>query len=367
MRFRAAVLHEVGKPVAIEEVEVRALADGDVLVRIGATGLCHTDLEVAQGSLPRPLPIVLGHEGAGVVESVGRGVASLRPGDHVVLSWNPSCGHCFYCDDGQPILCEPFNRHHPRGHLGDGRSRLTLGGKPLNHFLMVSSHAEYCVVQEAGAVKVPSEIPFDRACLIGCAVMTGFGAATHVAPVTFGSTVVVVGCGGVGLSVVQAAALRGAERVVAVDLDPRKLESARVFGATDTLNPKGGDALERIREMTGGRGADFAFEAAGNPTAMRFAMEATRPGGDVVLLGKVPVNDEVAFRWGSVMGEKRIVRSSYGGARPHRDFPALARSYLEGHLKLDELISQRIPLDAINAGYAALAKGEVLRAVVTFA
>jgi S-(hydroxymethyl)glutathione dehydrogenase/alcohol dehydrogenase len=366
MRFRAAVLHEVGKPVAIEEVEVGALGDGDVLVRMGATGLCHTDLEVTQGSLPRPLPIVLGHEGAGVVESVGRSVTSVRAGDHVVLSWNPSCGHCFYCDDGQPILCEPFNRHHPRGHLTDGTSRLTLGGKPLNHFLMVSSHAQYCVVPQAGAVKVPKEIPFDRACLIGCAVMTGFGAATHVAPVTFGSTVAIVGCGGVGLSVVQAAALRGAERVVAVDLDDRKLDSARAFGATDTVNPKRDDALARIREMTGGRGADFAFEAAGNPTAMRFVMEAARPGGQVVLLGKVPVNDDVALRWGSLMGEKRIVRSSYGGARPHRDFPALARSYLEGKLKLDELISKRIALDEINAGYAALAKGEVLRAVVTF-
>jgi S-(hydroxymethyl)glutathione dehydrogenase/alcohol dehydrogenase len=232
--------------------------------------------------------------------------------------------------------------------------------------MMVSSHAEYCVLPEAGAVKVPKEIPFDRACLIGCAVMTGFGAATHVAPVAFGSAVVVVGCGGVGLSVVQAAAMRGAGRVIAVDLDDGKLESARTFGATDTLNPQRDDALACIRAMTGGRGADFSFEAAGNPTAMRLVMEATRPAGHVVLLGKVPVNDDVPFRWGSITGEKRITRSSYGGARPHRDFPALARAYLEGRLKLDELISRRIPLDAINAGYAALAKGEVLRAVVTF-
>lgn len=366
MKFRAAVLHEVGRPVAIEQVEIAALGDGDVLVRMGATGLCHTDLEVTQGSLQRPLPIVLGHEGAGVVESVGRDVTHVRPGDPVVLSWNPSCGHCFYCDDGQPILCEPINRHHLAGHLADGKSRLMLGGRPINHFLMVSSHAEYCVVPEAGAVRVPKEIPFDRACLIGCAVMTGFGAATHVAPVTFGSSVVVVGCGAVGLSVVQAAAMRNAGRVIAVDLDERKLASARVFGATDTVDASAADALERIRDMTSGRGADFSFEAAGNPKAMRFAMEATRPAGHVVLLGKVPPNDDVAFRWGSIMGEKRIVRSSYGGARPHRDFPALAQAYLDGRLKLDELVSRRIRLDDINAGYAALAGGEVLRAVVVF-
>jgi S-(hydroxymethyl)glutathione dehydrogenase/alcohol dehydrogenase len=366
MKFRAAVLHEVGAPVAIEEVEVARIEAGDVLVRLGATGLCHTDLEVIQGSLPRPLPIVLGHEGAGVVEAVGDSVTGVRPGDHVVLSWNPACGHCFYCDDGKPILCEPFNRHHPKGRLSDGKPRLSLRGQPLHHFLMVSSHAEYCVVPEAGAVKVPREIPFDRACLLGCAVMTGFGAATSIAPVGFGSTVVVVGCGGVGLSVLQAAVLRGASRIVAVDLDDRKLDSARVFGATETLNPRRDDAVARIREMTAGRGADHSFEAAGNPAAMRLVMEATRPGGDVVLLGKVPVDDDVAFRWGSISGEKRITRSSYGGARPHRDFPALARAYLDGRLKLDEMISMRIPLERINDGYAALAKGEVLRAVVVF-
>ncbi len=366
MKFRAAVLHEVGRPVAIEEVELAKLGETDVLIRVGATGLCHTDLEVTQGSLARPLPTILGHEAAGVVEKVGASVASVRAGDHVVCSWNPSCGHCFYCDDGKPILCEPVNRNAPNGKLLDGASRLTLRGAPINHFMMVSSHAQYCVVPEAGAVKVPDAIPFDRACLIGCAVMTGFGAATNIAPVTFGSAVVVVGCGGVGLSAIQAAAMREAARVIAIDLDDRKLESARLFGATDVVNPKRGDAVAAVRAITGGRGADFSFEAAGNEKAMRLVMEATRPGGHVVLLGKVPVDDDVSFRWGSLMGEKRITRSSYGGARPHRDFPALAQAYLDGRLKLDEMITQRIPLERINDGYAALARGDVLRSVVVF-
>ena len=366
MKFRAAVLHEVGKPVVIEEVEIGELAAGDVLVRIGATGLCHTDLEVKLGSLVRPLPIVLGHEGAGSVEAIGKGVTTVAAGDHVVCSWNPSCGHCFYCEADQPILCEPINHHHPQGHLPDGRSRLTLNGSPVNHLMMVSSHAEYCVLPEAGAIKVPKEIPFDRACLIGCAVMTGFGAATNIAPVTFGATAVVIGCGGVGLSAVQGAASRQAAQVIAIDLDDRKLSSARIFGATHTVNPKRDDAAAIVRGLTGGRGADFTFEAAGNERAMRLAMEVTRPGGDVVMLGKVPVDDDVKFRWGSLMGEKRITRSSYGGARPHRDFPALAQAYLEGRLKLDELITQRISLDKINEGYSALERGEVLRSVVVF-
>ena len=366
MKFRAAVLHEIGRPLTIEDVELAQLGEGNVLVRVRATGLCHTDLEVTQGSLARPLPTVLGHEAAGVVEDVGARVTRVRAGDHVVCSWNPSCGQCFYCEDGKPILCEAVGRHYPNGRLLDGTAPLRLNGAPLNHFMMISSHAEYCVVPEAGAVKVPRAIAFDRACLIGCAVMTGFGAATNIAPVAFGSSVLVVGCGGVGLNVVQAAALREAARVIAVDLDERKLESARAFGATDLVNPRREDALDLVREMTGGRGADFAFEAAGNANAMRLAVEATRPGGDVVLLGKVPVNEEVAFRWGSLMGEKRITRSSYGGARPHRDFPALAQSYLDGRLKLDELISQRIALEDVNDAYAALAAGAALRSVIVF-
>lgn len=364
MRFKAAVLHEVGAPLVVEDIETTELGPDDVLVRLHASGLCHTDLEVIQGSLAYPLPIVLGHEGAGVVEAVGDAVTLVEPKDHVVCSWNPNCGHCFYCDQDQPILCEPFTRHQPQGHLLDGASRLRLGGAEVHHYSMVCSHAEYCVVPEAGAVKVPDGIPFACACLIGCGVMTGVGAVLRVARVRPGTGVVVLGCGAVGLNVVQGARLAAAEPVIAVDVAPEKLESAERFGATHTVNATDDDVVAAVRSMTRGRGADHVFEAAGTGATMRLALETARPGANVVILGKTNVDAEVAFRFGSLMGEKRIIRSSYGNARPRLDFPYLARLYLEGRLMLDELITRRLALAEINDGFAAMARGELVRAVV---
>ena len=366
MRFRAAVLHRVGAPLAIEEVALAPLKPGDVLVRMRASGLCHTDLEVIQGSLAYPLPIVLGHEGAGVVEAVGADVTLVRPGDHVVCSWNPSCGRCFYCDRDQPILCEPFTTHQPQGHLLDGSARLSLGGGKLHHFSVVSSHAEYAVVPETGAVPVPKEIPFDRACLIGCGVMTGVGAAARVARIAGGEAVAVLGCGAVGLNAVQGAVLQHAETVIALDRDATRLALAREFGATHTVQVGNDDAVAAVKALTQGRGADCVLECAGHASAFRLSAELVRPGGQLVWLGKVNVGADVAFRWGALMGEKRITRSSYGGARPRRDFPWLARLYLDGKLKLDQLITRRLPLQAINDGFAAMARNEVIRAVVTF-
>jgi len=232
--FRAAVLHALASPLAIEDVESAELAPSDVLIRNRASGLCHTDLEVIDGSLAYPLPIVLGHEGAGIVEAVGTGVTRVRPGDHVVASWNPHCGDCFYCDRNLPILCEPFTREQPRGNLLDGASRLRCNGARLNHFSVVSSHAEYSVVPESGAIKVPDGIPFDRACLLGCGVMTGVGAVSRLARVEAGAIVAVVGCGAVGLNVIQAAVLERAAIVIAIDRDPGKLALAVRFGATPT-------------------------------------------------------------------------------------------------------------------------------------
>ncbi len=365
MEFRAAVLHQVNAPLAIERVAMAPLAAGDVLVRIGASGLCHTDLEVIQGSLAYPLPIVLGHEGAGVVEAVGPGVTLVKPGDHVVCSWNPSCGHCFYCDRGEPILCEPFTKHQPAGHLLDGASRLSVGGRKLHHFSVVSSHAEYCVVPETGAIPVPADIPFDRACLIGCGVMTGVGAAVRMARIPAGSSVAVIGCGAVGLNAVQGAVIQSAGRIIAIDRDEARLDLASSFGATDLVKANA-DTAPAVKALTNGRGADVVLESAGHASAFRLSAEIARPGGKIVWLGKVNLNEDVAFRWGSLMGEKRIVRSSYGGARPRRDFPWLARLYLEGRLKLDELITRRLRLDEINGGFDAMRRGEVIRAVVQF-
>jgi len=365
MKFKAAVLTAVNEPLAILQVELEALAPTDVLIRNRASGLCHTDLEVMQGSLAYPMPIVLGHEGAGVVEAVGSAVTLVRPGDHVVASWNPHCGHCFYCERNLPILCEPFTRHQPAGHMLDGASRLTLNGTKLHHFSVVSSHAEYCVVPESGAIKVPDAIPFDRACLIGCGVMTGIGAVSRLARVESGANVVVIGCGAVGLNAIQGAVLEQAATVIAVERDPAKLALAVRFGATHAIAADE-ETIGSIKSLTAGRGADYVFEAAGSEASLQLALEVTRPGGQLVILGKTEVNRQVRLRFGSMMGEKRIIRSSYGGARPRRDFPWLAQLYLDGKLNLDGLISSRLPLERINEGFDAMRRGEGIRHVVTF-
>jgi len=364
MEFRAAVLEAVGAPLRIETLRLVPPGPSDVLVRIRATGLCHTDLEVMQGSLRYPMPIVLGHEGAGIVEAVGAAVTRVKPGDHVVCSWNPHCGQCFYCERAMPILCEPYREHQPRGRLLDGSMHLFRREQPVHHFFTTSTFAEYTVVSESSAIPVPREIPFDRACVIGCGVMTGVGAVVRKARVEPGASVVVISCGAVGLNAVQGAVIAGAGRIIALDLSAARRAQATAFGATDVLDAAAGDVLDRIRALTGGRGADYVFEAAGHPKAFRLSVEAVRPGGQVVWLGKIDVEQEVAFRWGALMQEKRIVRSSYGDAIPMRDFPWLARLYLEGRLKLDEMVTSRIPLERINEGFAALAAGEGIRTVV---
>ena len=366
MKFRAAVLHRPREPIVIETVEAEDLAPTDVLVRMRATSLCHTDLEVIEGQLAYPMPIVLGHEAAGTVERTGSAAAHVKPGDPVVISWNPHCGHCFYCDHGQPILCETYLGLGPKAVQFDGRAKLSLGGAPVHHMMYIASFAEYCIVPAQSAVVVPKEIPFDRACLIGCGVMTGVGGATRIAHIPYGAVTAVIGCGAVGLSAVQGARLAGAGAILAVDLDDKKLALARTLGATHVANAGREDPVAVARSLTRNRGADCVLEAAGDPRAFRLSAEIVRPGGQIVWLGKVNVNADVAFRWGSLMGEKRIVRSSYGGARPQRDFPMLARAYLDGHLRLDELVSRRIRLEEINEGFAALKRGEIVRAVITF-
>jgi S-(hydroxymethyl)glutathione dehydrogenase/alcohol dehydrogenase len=367
MKTSAAVLHKVGSELRIEEAEVGPLRPGDVLVRVRASGLCHTEWEVMQGAIASPMPIVMGHEGAGIVEQVGPGVERVRPGDHVVCSWNPNCGRCFYCIEDQPILCERLASAAPRAAMPDGSFRLSLAGAPLHQFSWVAAHAEYTVVNQAGAVAVPRDIPFDRACLIGCGVLTGVGGAIRIARVAVGSSAVTFGCGAVGLNVVQGVRLAQAYRNIAVDVNPRRLELAAALGATDTIDASQTDAVEAVRRLTNGRGADYTFEAGGLEATMQQAIEASRPGGTVVILGKVPVGNYIRLRFGSLMGERRITRSSYGGARPARDLPLLARYYLDGALKLDELITRRIRLDEINDAFASLARGETIRSVVTFA
>jgi S-(hydroxymethyl)glutathione dehydrogenase/alcohol dehydrogenase len=367
LQYRAAVLHAAQTPLSIETVTAADLRPTDVLVRVRAAGLCHTDLEVIEGSLRYPMPIVLGHEAAGVVEQVGAAARGVKAGDHVVLSWNPHCGQCFHCDRDAPILCEEYLGVGPKARAFDGESRTALAdGRELRQLMFMGAFGEYCIVSDQQAIPVPKEIPFDRACLIGCGVMTGGGAALNLGAIAHGDTVMVVGCGAVGLAAVQGARLAGARAIIAVDLDPAKLALAQRMGATVGVDASKDDVIAAAKRETGGRGTDVVIEAAGSASAFRVTTEAVRPGGQVIWLGKIDVNKDVAFRWGSLMQEKRIRRVSYGNARPRRDFPLLARAYLDGSLMLDELISRRISLEELNDGFAALKRGETIRSVITF-
>jgi len=364
--FRAAVLREVGAPLSIERLTFAPLEPNDVRIRMHAAGLCHTDREAMTGAFAVPVPVVLGHEGAGVVEAVGSAVQRVRPGQRVVCTIYAACGQCYYCRHDQPMLCELVVPNHRAATLSAGRKRLRAeDGGEVGHFLSVSSFAEYAVVPEAAAIPVPDDMPFDRACLLGCSVITGVGAALRVARVGLGDSVVVVGCGPVGLNVVQGARLAGAGAIVAVDRRADKLERARQFGATHMiLAEEGMNVAEQIRALTGGRGADHAFEAAGVVGSLQDSVDATRPGGSVTILGKTDPNRLIELRFGSITGERRILRSSLGGARAADDFPAYARAYLDGRLCLDELIDRRLPLEDINDAFEDVERGDVIRAVV---
>jgi S-(hydroxymethyl)glutathione dehydrogenase/alcohol dehydrogenase len=365
MKFQAAVLHAPNQALTLETVEIAGLQPGDVLVRVRASGLCHSDLEVIDGTLAFPTPIVLGHEVAGVVEAVGTAVKAVAIGDHVICSANPHCGECFYCERDQPILCEPYTQSQARGVLLDGKPRLRLNGKPVHHMMHISGYAEYCVIPESGAIAVSRDIPLDCACIIGCGVITGAGAVARIAEVQPGASVLVLGCGAVGLNVVQAARLAGAETIVAVDRQQDRLDLAHRLGADVTIMADAAASIiSQTRAATRGRGADFVFEAAGHESAFGLAAELVRPGGELVFLGKVQAGRQVSFRWGSLMGEKRITRSSYGGARPRRDFPWLVNSYLAGRFNLESLITRRISLAEVNSGFDDMRAGKGIRTVI---
>ncbi len=366
MNVRAAVLRQPRTPITIETIEATGLQPNDVLVKVAAAGLCHTDLEVIEGQLVYPMPIVLGHETAGVIEDVGSAVDRKRIGERVVLSWNPHCGHCFHCERDQPILCETYIGHGPQAVQIDGATRLRLDGEPLRTMFYIAGFAEYAIVTDACAIAMPADMPLDRACLIGCGVMTGVGAALNIAKLGYGESVMVIGCGAVGLSSIQGARLAGATTIVAVDRNKERLALARTMGATHTATVPEDDAVAIARGATAGRGVDCVLESAGNSAAFRLSAEACRTGGQIVWLGKTGVNEDVAFRWGALMGEKRIVRSSYGGARPNRDFPMLARAYLDGTLNLDAFVSRHIKLEEINDGFEDLRAGRGIRSVIMF-
>jgi S-(hydroxymethyl)glutathione dehydrogenase/alcohol dehydrogenase len=309
--------------------------------------------------------MIPGHESAGVVEWIGSAVRNVALGDHVILSWNPSCGHCFYCSNRQPILCRQYRDNAPLTLHFDGKARLYLDDEPVHPLMYTGAFAEVAVVDESCAVPISKSVPLHLACLIGCGVMTGVGAVLNIAKVAPGSSVSIIGCGAVGLSAIQGARMAGAPTIIAIDRDAKKLDLARRFGATHTLMADE-SLMEAHRSLTEERGADTVIEAAGNAAAFRASMELVRPGGQVVWLGKVPVEQEIGFRWGSLMGEKKIVRSSYGGAQPQRDFPALANAYLEGRLLLEEYVTSRIRLEDAQRGLQRLKQGLDVRSVIEF-
>lgn len=363
---KAAVLYRFNEPVVVEELRLDPPKIGEVLVRVAVAGVCHSDLHVANGQIPFiPLPTVLGHEGAGIVEEVGPGVTTVKPGDHVLLLWRTPCGRCHYCAVGRPALCEQAMRLRASGLMTDGTTRLRKNGQQIYHFNLCSCMAEHCIMPEQSVMPIAPEVPLEVAAVIGCAVITGVGAVINRAHVREGSSVAVFGTGGIGLSAVMGAVLANATRIIAVDIKQNKLEFARQFGATDLVNAAERDAVEAIRELTGGRGADYAFECIGVPKVMEQAFDATCNGGTTVVIGLTKPGTTMSVPTVPlVFQERALLGAVYGSARLWTDLPWLIDLYRAGKLPVDRLITHRYRLDDINAAFAALDAGEVARAVL---
>jgi S-(hydroxymethyl)glutathione dehydrogenase / alcohol dehydrogenase len=362
--MKASVLFEQGMPLSVEELELEAPRAGEVSVRMAASGVCHSCLHAADGSWKGvPVPIVLGDEGAGVVEQVGPGV-ELKVGDHVILSWAPTCGRCHYCVIGRPNLCE--RRQPGRGVLPDGTTRMSLDGSAVYHYGHVATYASRTVVHESCAIRIDPAMPLDRAALIGCSVMTGVGAVLNTAAVPAGASMAVFGAGGVGLNVVQGGAMVAAHPIIAVDLLASKLDHARALGATHAIDASREDPVAAIRAITG-RGADYTFVAVGATRPMTQAMEALAPGGTCVLIGVPETGATVPLDARPVVTGERVVRgSSYGSARTREDLPRLVSLYQAGKLRIDELITHRYGLEDANEAFRALAAGELGRGLIVF-
>ncbi|GER65881.1 zinc-dependent alcohol dehydrogenase family protein [Weizmannia acidilactici] len=374
MKIKSAVLWESGapvpyeesKPIKIETLELDEPEYGEVLVKMKAASLCHSDLSVVNGSRPRPLPMALGHEASGEVIKTGEGVVDLEPGDHVVCVFVPSCGHCLPCKEGRPALCETGAASNTAGTLIGGGIRLHVGKKDVKHHLGVSAFSEYAVVSRRSLIKVDKDIPFEKLALFGCAVITGVGAVVNTARIKLGSTVAVVGLGGVGLSALIGAVSAGASRVVAVDINENKLKQAKKLGATDVFNSKNADVVKKILEATGG-GLDYVFETAGAVTAMEVAYGITKRGGTTVTTGLPHPEHHFSFPYVTLTAEERTLKGSYlGSCVPERDIPHFIDLFKNGRLPVDRLVSDFITLEEINEGFDKLAKGDSSRIIIKF-
>lgn len=373
MKTRAAVMHRmelprpyaVSKPFSIEAVELAPPGDGEVLIRIHAAGLCHSDLSTINGDRPRQMPMVLGHEAAGEVLEIGTGVRDLAVGDHAILIFVPSCGHCMPCAEGRPALCEPGARSNGAGTLISGHTRLKWQGKPVHHHVGVSAFAQHAVVSQNSLVKIDTSLPFEEAALFGCAVITGAGAVINTAKVTAGASVAVFGLGGVGLVSVLAAKASGARQIIAVDRIGSKLALARELGATDAVDATDPKSLEMIRDLSHG-GVEYAFEMAGSAKALEAAYKATRRGGTTVTASLPHPTEATPIPVTNLVAEERTLKGSYvGSCVPRRDIPRFIELYRRGLLPVDRLLSERVTLEQINEGFDRLADGATVRQILS--
>jgi S-(hydroxymethyl)glutathione dehydrogenase/alcohol dehydrogenase len=363
--MKAAVCFAPSSRLDVVEVEQERPRTAEARVKVMGAGICHSDWHIMNGDWQVPLPMVLGHEAAGIVEEVGPGVTGVKPGDHVIFSFRPHCGRCLYCSIGRTILCDGHTS--PRWLMIDGTHRLHRHGQPIKQMARIGTFSESVVCPAEMLVPIRKDMPWPQAALVGCCVPTGWGAVNRCARVEAGASVVVIGCGGVGLNIVQGARLAGAGRIIACDLLPNKLEFALEFGATHTINAEREDVVERVRALTGGRGADYAFDGIGSEATTLQILEAIRPGGTAVIVGMAPhaARAPIGPYW-MALQEKALKGTMYGSVRPNLDFPILVDLYMEGRLKLDPLVSRTYAIEEINEGFAAMRGGQVARGVVVF-
>jgi S-(hydroxymethyl)glutathione dehydrogenase/alcohol dehydrogenase len=370
MKSRAAVAWEAGKPLSIEQVDVAGPKAGEVLVRIVATGVCHTDAFTLSGADPEGMfPVILGHEGGGIVEEVGEGVTSLKVGDHVIPLYTPECGECKFCLSGKTNLCQKIRVTQGKGLMPDGTSRFSINGKPLLHYMGTSTFSEYTVLPEISLAKINKAAPLEKVCLLGCGITTGIGAVLNTAKVEPGASVAVFGLGGIGLSVVQGAVMAKAGRIVVVDTNPDKFEMAKALGATDFVNPKdypGTPIQQVIVDLTDG-GVDYSFECIGNVQVMRAALECCHKGwGESIIIGVAGAGQEISTRPFQLVTGRVWRGSAFGGVKGRSQLPGYVDRYMSGEIKIDEMITEVLPLERINEAFELMHAGKVIRSVIHY-
>ena len=364
MNAKAAILYEVKKPLVVEDVEVLEPGAHEVLVKWAANGVCHSDLHVVTGDYPHPLPVVLGHEAAGVVQKVGPGVETVQVGDHVCSSYIPSCGRCSYCIGGQPTMCAL--RDKPRWFMLDGTSRFRKGSQALHHFLQVAGYATHAVLPEVSVIPIRKDAPLDVACLVSCGVLAGAGPVFNRAKVQPGASVAVWGCGGVGLNTIQMARLMGAGKIIAVDVMKQKLDWAQEFGATHVVDASKEDPIPRVHAISGSGGVDYAFEVVGTQKTIEQALLATHRGGTCVVVGVSPAGTRLSIDPSLFLQQRVLTGTSFGGGHQRTDVPMLIDLYMSGKYRLDEMITRRVPLASLNEAFDLMLAGEVKRSVVVY-